>query len=301
MTSPACCVQMLRPWISLLLLLATRGAHATGDSGEAAIRGFVDAVHNGAADQMAFVLDVGANNGAWSQSIMGRVPQASEASKQRRRRGAGVRVQPILFEPQQVFRKPLQRLANGWGGIFYPAAAWTNATNLTFYLSNFNQASSLSESMALTFNDPKVNPTVRRVTVPTVDLSAVLRRCVRRANGGPIFLKLDTESAEYDLLPRLLTSGALCDCTFLLIEWHLNAMSPARRLQGVLLRNALDGLLARGCAAPPRLIIHDEDFLNNFGEAVPGLGGLAARHKKSESLRKKRPYATAASLIATRP
>lgn len=137
--------------------------------------------------------------------------------------------------------------------------------------------------------------------MPTVDLSAVLRRCVRRANGGPIFLKLDTESAEYDLLPHLLTSGALCDCTFLLIEWHLNAMSPARRLQGVLLRNALGGLLTRGCAAPPRLIIHDEDFLNNFGEAVPGLGGLAARHKKSENLQVKRPYAEAASIIATRP
>ena len=297
---------MLCRCVSLLLLLATRGAHATGNSGEAATRGFVEAVHNGAADQMAFVLDVGANNGAWSRSIMGRVrprlaPGLKAAGEGGGRSGGAVRVQPILFEPQQVFRKPLQRLANRWDGIFYPAAAWTNATNLTFYLSNFKEASSLSESMALTFNNPKVNPTVRRVTVPTVDLSAVLRRCVRRANGGPIFLKLDTESAEYDLLPHLLTSGALCDVTFLLIEWHLNAMSPGRRLQGVLLRNALDGLLARGCAAPPRLIIHDEDFLNNFGEAVPGLGGLAARRKKSENMKNKRLYAEAASIIATRP
>ena len=106
---------MLCRCISLLLLLATRGAHTTGNSGEAATRGFVEAVHNGAADQMAFVLDVGANNGAWSRSIMGRVrprlaPGLKAAGEGGGRSGGAVRVQPILFEPQQVFRKPLQRL-----------------------------------------------------------------------------------------------------------------------------------------------------------------------------------------------
>jgi hypothetical protein len=145
-----------------------------------------------------------------------------------------------------------------------------------------------------------VNTHVRSVTVPAVDLARVIRNCVQRARGGPIILKLDVEAAEYDLLPRLLITGALCRCTFLLIEWHLNALPPERKLQGVLLRNAFDGLLARGCSRPPRVVIHDEDLLNNFGEAIPGLGELAARYEANQHLPNKRPYATASDAITAR-
>ena len=95
-------------------------------------------------------------------------------------------------------------------------------------------------------------------------------------------------------------TGALCRCTFLLIEWHLNALPPKRKLQGVLLRNALDRLLARGCFRPPRLIIHDEDFLNNFGEPIPELGELATRYQVNRHLPNRRPFAIAASVIAGR-
>ena len=68
-------------------------------------------------------------------------------------------------------------------------------------------------------------------------------------------------------------------------------------MAGVLLRNSLDDLLARGCETPPRVIIHDEDYLNNFGEPVPGLTELADRHKKSLAIRGKRPYAVANALV----
>ena len=67
-----------------------------------------------------------------------------------------------------------------------------------------------------------------------------------------------------------------------------------------MLRNAFDGLLTRGCFRPPQMIIHDEDFLNNFGELVPGLGELAARYKMNEHLPNKRPFAVAARAIAGR-
>ena len=102
------------------------------------------------------------------------------------------------------------------------------------------------------------------------------------------------------MLPRLLASGVACRLHALIVEWHLNALPPARKLEGVLLRNAFDGLLARGCFRPPRLIIHDEDFLNNFGEPIPGLGELAARYKMHEHLPNRRPFAVAASIIAGR-
>lgn len=275
----------------LLLLAALVPCDASGSQqGEAAINQFVSLVHAAYPAQTGFVIDVGANNGQWARHVLERV----------RAYGPRMRVEPILFEPQKEYAESLRQLAFDWGGTFHPAAAWTRATNLSFYLSNFKEASSLSEQLALTFSKPEVNARARRVTVPTVDLARVLRNCVQRARGGPIILKLDVEAAEYDLLPRLLITGALCRCTFLLVEWHLNALPPERRMQGVLLRNALDKLLARGCFRPPRLIIHDEDFLNNFGEPIPGLGELAARYLVNRNLPNRRPFAIAASAIAGR-
>ena len=282
---------IMRPDLVALLLAALVPCDAAGSQqGEAAINRFVSLVHAATPMQTGFVLDVGANNGQWARHILERV----------REYGTRMRVEPILIEPQREYVPELQKLASDWGGTFYPAVAWTKATNLSFYLSNFKEASSLSEQLALTFSKPEVNARVSRVTVPAVDLSRVLRSCVWRAKGGPIIVKLDVEAAEYDLLPRLLTTGALCRCTFLLVEWHLNALPREHRLQGLLLRNAFDGLLARGCMRPPRLVIHDEDFLNNFGEPVPGLGELAARYKVSENVRNKRPFSVAADVIAAR-
>ena len=274
-----------------LLVAALVACDASGgEQGEAAINRFVSLVHAAYPMQTGFVIDVGANNGQWARHVLERV----------REYGTRMRVEPILFEPQKEYAESLRQLAFDWGGTFHPAVAWTRATNLTFYLSNFKEASSLSEQLALTFSKPEVNSRVRRVTVPAVNFANVLRNCVQRARGGPIILKLDVEAAEYDLLPRLLITGALCRCTFLLVEWHLNALPPERKLQGVLLRNTVDELLTRGCFRPPRLIIHDEDFLNNFGEPIPGLGELAARYLVDRHLPNRRPFAVAASVIAGR-
>jgi len=281
----------MRPHSLVLSLAALVPCNASGSQqGEAAIDQFVSLVHAAYPAQTGFVIDVGANNGQWARHVLERV----------RAYGKRMRVEPILFEPQKEYAESLRQLAFDWGGTFHPAAAWTRATNLSFYLSHFKEASSLSEQLALTFSKPEVNTRARRVTVPTVDLARVLRNCVQRARGGPIMVKLDVEAAEYDLLPRLLITGALCRCTFLLVEWHLNALPPERRMQGVLLRNALDKLLARGCFRPPQLIIHDEDFLNNFGEPIPGLSELAARYQVNRHLPNRRPFAIAASAIADR-
>ena len=280
----------MRSCLSALLAVLVPCNAAGGEQGELAINQFVSLVHAASSTQTGFVIDVGANNGQWARHVMERV----------RGRGPRMRVEPILFEPQREYAASLHQLADDWGGKFYPAVAWTKATNLSFYLSNFKEASSLSEQLALTFSKPEVNAQVRRVTVKAVNFGSVLRSCTWRAKGGPIILKLDVEAAEYDLLPRLLITGALCRCTFLIVEWHLNALPPERKLEGVLLRNTFDQLLARGCFRPPRLVIHDEDFLNNFGEAIPGLSELAARYQVNRHLPNRRPFAVASSVIASR-
>ena len=93
----------------------------------------------------------------------------------------------------------------------------------------------------------------------------------------------DVEAAEYDLMPHLLQSGALCRSTHLLVEWHLNSLPPPRRLTGLALRVAFDELLTTGCATSdygsgPRLIVHEDYEMNNEYADVPGLAELQRHH-----------------------
>ena len=91
------------------------------------------------------------------------------------------------------------------------------------------------------------------------------------------------EAAEYDVLPRLLVTGALCRVDYLLLEWHLNALQPTRRFAGFALRHTIESLLRAGCVTPPKLVYHDEYFTNNFGH-VPKLEDMARRHSKSSKI-----------------
>ena len=93
-------------------------------------------------------------------------------------------------------------------------------------------------------------------------------------------VKLDIEGAEYSVLPRLLTSGALCLVDFFNIEWHLDALPADRRLEGLALRLALEPAI-RACR-PRRLVqlMHEEFLPLNLG-AVDGLSELARLHEKN--------------------
>ena len=262
---------------------------AAGINGEPAVKRFCEDA--GMGRNVSFVFEIGAHDGSWGNHVMTKCRQMAPNS----------RIRLVLFEPQLFFQARLQQLADKWGGVYYPAVAWSSNTNLTFFLSNFKEASSLSEIMALTFSDPEVRPVTRRTTVPAVDLASVMTRMISSVNLGVVFLKLDTEASEYVLLPRLITSGVLCLTRYVLIEWHLNAVEPERRLAGVLLRNHLEALLQRGCHTPPRILLHDDDPLNNFGESVPGLSQIAQRYDDALRMHGKRPFGLAASLANGTP
>ena len=270
-----------------MLLLYVCSVHAAGMHGDVAIQRFCDNAGQRSRN-ISFVVEVGAHDGSWGDRVMTRCRQIAPAS----------RIRLVIFEPQPNFHGNLKKIADKWNGVLYPAAAWIDSSNRTFFLSNFEEASSLSEVMALTFNDPEVRPTVKRITVRAVDLASIMTRMLARANLGSVILKLDTEASEYDLLPRLITSGVLCRVGYILIEWHLNGVVPERRLAGVLMRNHLDALLRRGCRTAPQTILHDDDFANNFGEPVPGLTQLAQRYETSLNMQGKRPFSVATSLIA---
>ena len=76
-----------------------------------------------------FVLDVGTNTGAFSQTMMEQLHRAAPRTD----------AKLIMFEPQPQFASRLGALAAQWRGTHLAAAAWTAEANLTFFL-NSNSA-----------------------------------------------------------------------------------------------------------------------------------------------------------------
>ena len=84
------------------------------------------------------------------------------------------------------------------------------------------------------------------------------------------YLKLDVEGAEYQILPRLLHTRALCRLRFLEVEWHLRNLPIENKLAGLALRDSLSDILKSTCPMPPS-IVHNDMPINNVVAGIPGL------------------------------
>ena len=244
------------------------------------------------------VLDIGANNGNWAKSI------AQLCGKLR-----GAPCEMAMFEPQPQFASRLEQLVTEMGGPtvarFEPAAAWRNNGTLTFFLSKNTEASSVHSSIAakigkkpvrttvptfLTWQGAPSRPTVTYHTfltwqVRSIDLARYMRETLQLPrsdrDGVLSFVKIDVESAEYELLPHLIAEHALCGIRYLHIEWHLDALPEEKRLAGLGLTLSIHHLLQESCTrageTPPVLVVSEESP-NNNGLHIPRLRALANQH-----------------------
>jgi hypothetical protein len=199
----------------------------------------------------------------------------------------------VLMDPQPRVRETLTTLARWlnntlaakprWvqpqrfsadSATFMPVAAWTAETRLPFFASVRKEDSQTSSLVRAAQHGDSARAHVR-----AIDLAAFLRKTFDGASLR--LLKLDVEAAEYELLPHLLVTGALCLATHLLLEWHLNSLPPSRRLRALAMRLSIDEHLEKGCGAanlkPPR-VAHDEFELNNRFAVVTGLDQLIEQH-----------------------
>ena len=191
------------------------------------IKALLDRARAAPAGSRVVVLDVGANNGDWS-----RIEWPGIAAELR---AAGKRFELYIVEPQPQFAQPLQKLADGNGFTFVPAAAWKANTTLYFDVAGDSGTASMSASMSSGGSDTATMRGFRREAIPAIDLAELMRSRLPRDAGdsesdsdaarpadGPAatlsFLKFDVEGAEFDLLPWLLLQGALCRVDYLLVE-----------------------------------------------------------------------------------
>jgi hypothetical protein len=249
------------------------------------------------ANATAIILDVGTNDGAFADSVMARARWVAPH----------VKTTLLMFEPQARYAARLDDFVAKWNtsrslerAAVYKAVAshYDGSAILKSSIGTNKMAASTLDTAAFRYGVSKKHMTKR--SVPAVDLGRIiLDHAAAATYWGPaqadnsssdvgrgslyyplVFLKMDVEGGEYELLPRLLVRGALCVVSVLRVEWHLNFRLPPKRLSGEALRLGLQSMLSTGCtgeregrSSGPRLpsdvVVEDELYRPlNSGEDV---------------------------------
>ena len=284
----------------MLALIWPHTTTATTAYGKRVVDSFLSTLERAGDAQEGVVFDVGSNDGGWTKWLL----------RCAAKRGLAERIKVHMFEPQPRYAEALRALASQEPGNriqFHPfAASSAGRTNLSFHLSYDRQTASTVSAMARAYSPGRHG--YRVINVRSLDLAEFMHAAVsgRAHQHGKIYsplhqstqvalFKCDIEGGEYELLPWLITTGVLCPVHHILVEWHLNALPPQKRLAALGLRLAFDALLRNGCGADEaygtaplqRLLIeHDEYPRNNRGEPVHGLPELCDAQQKLEESRK---------------
>ena len=250
---------------SLCLQVLARNVSPAAQLEESAfLTALVDEIRAAGSSKHTIVLDVGANDGEFSEELMRTL-----------RKRANAQPELIMVEPQPRFAAKLGRIAKRWNGTHLPVAAWTEKKELVL-----QENAAHSEKSSLFQKTGKFAGLEQR-TVQAIDFAAYLRETLRRADIA--FVKIDIEGSEYDVLPTLLLGGLLRAGAILTLESlpQLPAeggQSPPRR------RRAPPR--ARRTAArrlPPRASGSTRSFAASTleGGARPARGGRAPRLRVS--------------------
>jgi len=122
----------------------------------------------------------------------------------------------VAFEPNPAQSGRLSRLSaayatRGWRVIYAPYGAGAARGTLTFY-HNDNDGDAHEE---WTFGTHRMHDSDERVDVLSIDFARFLNLVAERdtAVGGtprPVVIKMDIEGSEFEVLTRMLESGAMC-------------------------------------------------------------------------------------------
>ena len=153
---------------------------------------FMQEVRKLPANRTAVHLDVGANDGRFTASVMRRICNSTSAA-----------LRFVVFEPSKRHHEKLASLPRQYcpSSSFqsHQAAAWIADGQLAFYHRSDSRASSVSHNERAGGNVDKV---------ASIDLARYLQQTLRYEDIN--YLKLDVEASEYRLCARrLLTSACL--------------------------------------------------------------------------------------------
>jgi FkbM family methyltransferase len=99
---------------------------------------------------------------------------------------------------------------------FLNVAAWTSDGTLTY---SHEFAAGKSDGRELSSRLTPGETRGNTETVPTLDLGKFIREEIQGAN-RTIVVKMDIEGAEYEVMPWLVATGAVCNLDVIAVEWH---------------------------------------------------------------------------------
>ena len=144
-------------------------------------------------------IDCGGFNGSSVRKFLNEVDNPSEYNL-------------VTFEPNPTFYRCYSNFGNNHTLI--PAAVWTREGELEFYLDEIDGDGSSVLKEKTTGQLNKTFP----LRVPSIDFSNWLKENVN--NNEEVYLKLDIEGAEYEVLDKMFTDGTINLIKELFIEWH---------------------------------------------------------------------------------
>jgi len=198
----------------------------------------------------------------------------------------------FAFEPNPALQPRLHSLEQayaelGWRLTILPFAAWLADTDLKFYDQDYHQfgvdgrAPDISAdrgSSAVRHNDA-----VGYHLVKAIDLSAWVAEHVHKRTVPPpkypddpppaVLMKMDIEGSEFEVLPKMLYTGALCNITAGFVEWH-GYIDSAFCEPNCASRQALDVLFARAQEMGCSWKIYGTSNATRYTDEVYGLDGV---------------------------
>jgi len=198
----------------------------------------------------------------------------------------------FAFEPNPSLQPRLQSVAAayakmGWRLTIMPFAAWLANTDLKFYHQNYSQfgidGRKLNISPDRGSSAVRHNLAVGYDLVPAIDLGAWVNEHVHSRIIPPpqhpddppaaIVMKMDVEGAEFEVLPKMLYDGALCNITAAFVEWH-GYLDPAFCKPHCDSRPALDLLFSRAEEMGCKWKIYGTSETTRYTDEVYGLDGV---------------------------
>jgi FkbM family methyltransferase len=152
---------------------------------------------------MIYILDLGANDGCSIKKFKTYIKQ------------------PIFiysFEPVPFFKRYLSKYDNNGVKVYYKAASNKNSF-AKLYLSEGNDGSSLNgEKTSNGINKSKY------ITIETIDIAEFISN-MKVEKDDEIWVKMDVEGEEYNIIPHLYDTKVLDKINRIFIEWHYGKLN----------------------------------------------------------------------------
>jgi hypothetical protein len=176
----------------------------------------------------------------------------------------------IGMEPNPKWTTKLSKLQSDYQKkgyeviIFTETAANIHNKNMTFYTTPFEKTENHEWGASLIpWNKKMIATTAGSISLST--LIQLIQYRKGKTENSTVFMKLDVEGAEFEILSDLIFTGAICSVNQIAIEWHQYFRREIKPPRPKDLMSTINWLLQRKKNCPSELIALDDESYGGGG------------------------------------